>query len=238
VLNAATLTQRLCERAAQRYRAAGRFAWHFARGKLRGDPVFVTLLARGLVPAGARVLDLGCGQGLLAAWLDAAAASHREAQWCVDWPPPPQRWQYRGIERAPAEVRRAIVALGDSARLKAGDLRNSEFGSADVVVIMDVLHYMNFPEQERVLRRVRAAVSPAGLLLLRIGDAGGGLSFRVSNWVDRAVLLLRGRGWARLYCRPLRAWLELLAELGFNVISIPMSTETSFANVLLVARPR
>ena len=86
--------------------------------------------------------------------------------------------------------------------------------------------------------RARAALSPAGLLLLRIGDAGGGLPFRVSNWVDRAVLLLRGRGWARLYCRPLQAWLDLLAELGFNTITIPMSADTPFANVLLVARPQ
>jgi SAM-dependent methyltransferase len=66
------------------YRTAGRFAWHFARGKLGRDPVFRHLAARGLllhraravVAAGdeeppIRVLDLGCGQGLLASLLAA-----------------------------------------------------------------------------------------------------------------------------------------------------------------------
>lgn len=52
--------------------APGRFAYHFARGKLGGDPVFLALLERGLLSDRARILDLGCGQGLLAAWLLAA----------------------------------------------------------------------------------------------------------------------------------------------------------------------
>jgi hypothetical protein len=120
----------------------------------------------------------------------------------------------------------------------AGDLRSGEFPPADVVVILDVLHYLCAADQESVLRRVRAALSPAGLLLLRIGDAGGGLPFRASNWVDRAVLLLRGQGWGRLHCRSLREWLNLLAELGFNVVTVPMSDQISFANVMLIARPR
>jgi SAM-dependent methyltransferase len=236
VLTEKELTQRLCERATQRYRAAGQFAWRFARGKLRGDPVFAALLTRGLVASDARLLDLGCGQGLFAAWLEAAGASHGAGEWCADWPSPPERWQYRGIEMAPAAVRRARVALGAMAQVEAGDLRHTAFSSADVAVIMDVLHYMEFADQEDVLRRVRAALSPAGLLLLRIGDAGGGLPFRVSNWVDRVVVLLRGQGWERLFCRPLQQWLDLLAELGFNTTAIPMSAETPFANVLLVAR--
>ncbi|MBP8272088.1 MAG: methyltransferase type 11, partial [Sphaerotilus sp.] len=62
----------LLDRASARYRPAGRYAWHFARGKLRLDPVFRHLVEAGLVPAGARVLDLGCGQGLLGSLLQAA----------------------------------------------------------------------------------------------------------------------------------------------------------------------
>ncbi|MBP8265445.1 MAG: methyltransferase type 11, partial [Zoogloea sp.] len=59
--------------AAAAYRRAGPWAYRFALGKLSGDPLFAALLAPGLLPARARYLDLGCGQGLLAAWLLAAA---------------------------------------------------------------------------------------------------------------------------------------------------------------------
>jgi SAM-dependent methyltransferase len=238
VLTSAELKQRLRDRAARRYLAADRFGYYFARGKLGGDPVFMELLARGLLPDGARILDLGCGQGLLGAWLDAASASHRAGDWHDDWSAPPAGWCYRGIERAPADVRRAHVALAGPARVEVGDLCNCVVGAADVAVIFDVLHYMSRADQESLLRRVRAALSPAGLLLLRIGDAGAGMPFRASSWVDRAVLLLRGRGWARLHCRSLREWLNLLAELGFRTESIPMSEHTPFANFLLVARPQ
>ena len=62
----------LLEAATQPYRSGGRFAWNFARGKLGFDPVFQHLLKEGLIPPGARVVDIGCGQGLLASLLKAS----------------------------------------------------------------------------------------------------------------------------------------------------------------------
>ena len=41
------LKANLVATAAARYRAVGRFAYHFARGKLHRDPVFAALLAYG-----------------------------------------------------------------------------------------------------------------------------------------------------------------------------------------------
>ena len=35
------LQRALVDAASQRFRAGGRFAWHFARGKLGGDPMFL-----------------------------------------------------------------------------------------------------------------------------------------------------------------------------------------------------
>ena len=43
------------------------------------DPVFRHLLERGLIAPGARVVDIGCGQGLLASLLGAAAAMQARA---------------------------------------------------------------------------------------------------------------------------------------------------------------
>jgi SAM-dependent methyltransferase len=232
------LKRRLVDAAAQRYRPVGRCVYRLARGKLGGDPVFAALLARGIVPDRARILDLGCGQALLASWLAAAGKRHRAGEWYAGWPAPPVAWSFRGIELTSRDVARARQALGAVADVEAGDIRTARFGAADIVVILDVLHYMDAASQETVLGRVRAALSPAGVLVLRIGDASGGLPFRISNWVDQTVLFVPGCRWVRLHCRSLPQWIDLLKRLGFRTDAIPMSANTPFANVLLVARPR
>jgi SAM-dependent methyltransferase len=226
----------LVDAAAAPYRAAGRFAWHFARGKLGGDPAFAGLLERALIPDGERLLDLGCGQGLLASWLLAARAQFAAGSWPASWPAPPRLGKIAGIELMPRDVARARAALGDAADIVSGDIRSAEFGRADVVVILDVLHYIGIAEQDVVLHRARTALLPSGTLLLRVGDAGGGRGFRWSNWVDHAAMLVRGHGWVKLHCRRLPDWKAALGAMGFRVEAIPMSTGTPFANVLLVAR--
>ena len=80
----------LLDAACEPYRNAGRFAYYFARGKLRADPVYRAILELGLLLGRARVLDLGCGQGLLAAWLRAAERCYERGSWPRAWPPAPQ----------------------------------------------------------------------------------------------------------------------------------------------------
>jgi SAM-dependent methyltransferase len=231
----------LVARAAAPYRDAGQYAWRFARGKLGGDPAFAALLARGLLTGRARVLDIGCGQGLLTAWLLAADQAAREGAWPAAWPAAPAPTHVRGIELMPHDVRRAEQALQGAvasgrASFVAADMCAADLGQADAVVILDVLHYVPIAAQDEVLRRVRDALSPDGVLLLRVGDAAAGLPFRISNWVDFVVTTLRGHRLGRLYCRPLREWQATLSALGFEVEAQPMSEGTPFANVLLVAR--
>jgi SAM-dependent methyltransferase len=243
-MNAGTATAALLDTASARYRRAGRFAWHFARGKLGGDPAFRALLRLGLLTGRARLLDLGCGQGLLATWLQAAHDCYLgkgPGKWPAQWPAPPQLRDYTGIELNPKEVQRARIGLADcdaQVTLLEGNICELPYPAVDAVVIMDVLHYLDYPAQEEVLRRVHAALVPKGLLLTRIGDAAGGRGFLLSKWVDHVVMLFRGGHWQRLSCRTLAEWCTLLERLGFTVRSIPMSEGTPFTNVLLVAEVR
>jgi len=165
----------LLDQASEPYAQAGRFAYHFARGKLRGDPVFRAILELGLLRGYRHILDLGCGQGLLAAWLRAAAHCYERGTWPRAWPPAPRPQSMRGIELRAREVERARRALGPGCEVVQADIRSAVFGSADAVVILDVLHYLPAPSQREVLQRVRAALPRGGLLLLRVGDADAGL---------------------------------------------------------------
>lgn len=217
------------------YRRAGRFAYHFARGKLRGDPVFRVLLERGLLHGRAHILDLGCGQGLLTAWVRAAAHCHEQGTWPRGWPAPPRAQTMRGMELSAREVARARCALGAGCEVEQADIRGAAFGSADAVMLLDVLHYMSPESQRDVLERVRAALPQDGLLVLRVGDADGGVRFRLSRWTDQVIALARGRGLLRLHCRSIGEWQELLRACHFDSTAQPMSHGTPFPNVLLIA---
>ncbi len=218
------------------YRGAGRFAWHFARGKLGLDPVFRHMLHTGLIPPQARVLDIGCGQGLLASLLQRCGEFERSGRWPSGWAPAPAPAQVTGIELMPRDVGRAQAALGASAVFICGDMRTTPFPEVDAVVILEVLHYITIPEQNEVLARVRRALPAGGTLLLRIGDAAATRGFVISQWVDRVVTFVRGHRVVPQFCRTLGEWKVQLESLGFDVRNQPMSEGTPFANVLLIAR--
>ncbi len=222
------------------YRQAGRFAWHWARGKLGRDPVFRGMLSRGDLSAQARVVDIGCGQGLLASLLQACADLQAAGRWPVDWPVPASARSYTGSELMASDVQRGTAALAHLAlapRLVCADMRSAPLPPCDVVVILDVLHYVDHADQQALLQRVVQALQPSGRLLLRVGDAASTRGFAISQWVDRVVTGVRGHRVAPTWGRSLHDWQALLQQLGFaDVQAVPQSQGTPFANVLLVAQ--
>jgi SAM-dependent methyltransferase len=237
-MSVAALPPRLLDAARAPYRAVGRFAHGYAGGKLAADPAYRAILERGLLQGQRRVLDLGCGLGLLAAVLRAAERCSSDGYWPAHWPAAPLGLSIRGIELAPRTVERARRALGAAAEIVQGDIRQADFGAADAVVMLDVLHYIEAEAHQGLLLRVHQTLAPSGLLLLRIGDAAGGMRFRVGQCWDQAFMLARGHGWIRQHCRSLREWRSLLLRCGFDTRILSMSEGTPFANVLLCARPQ
>lgn len=234
--------RRVLDDATAPYRAAGRFAWHFARGKLGRDPVFRGMLQRGDFGHGGRVVDIGCGQGLLVNLLHRSALLARSGHWPAAWPTAPVVTAYTGIELMSRDVQRAQAASGalvlpggEPPRFVCGDMRHVELPACDLVVILDVLHYVDHAAQDALLQRVREALGPNGRLLLRVGDMADARGFRMSQWVDLIVTWVRGHRAPPTYGRSLAQWQAALQALGFRVQPVPMSAGTPFANVLLVA---
>ena len=226
----------LARRAAQRYPNGDRYARHFAYGKLTRDPVFRHVVEHGLFAPGSRILDLGCGQGLLGALLAEGCAAHARGEWPPEWPAPPAGFALDGVDLGARDIERARRAVGDEAHFVRGDIRSVEFGRTDAVALVDVLHYLDPDGQRDVIARTRASLERGGVLLMRVADASRSLRFLFTVATDRAAMRLRGQRLARFHTRPAGEWMCELAALGFDAEAVPMSKGTGFANVLLVAR--
>jgi SAM-dependent methyltransferase len=238
VMNARELRRRVARRAAGCYRRSGPWAYFFATCKLRYDPFYAVLLTEGLIPCGMRILDLGCAQGLLASWLLAARQTFAEGTWDSHCPAPACMENYRGVDRNESEIRRARQALGAHGEFVAGDIAAEPISGATLVVLLDVLHYLDFASQVGLLRRIRAALPAQGVLLLRVGDSDGSLPARISQWVDRCVSRLRGASNATLSRRRLAEWISLLNDVGFNVHEVARQRSPGYVNCVLRALPR
>ena len=226
----------LLDAVVERYAAAGYFAKYWARGKLGGDPIFFGLLRRGALRDGVRLLDLGCGQAILAALLVEARALARAGRWPTEWPPAPDTFAVRGIELSRREVRRAQRALGREAIVEAGDLRDAQLQRSDVIALVDVIHYLEPAAQDVLLRKIANALAPGGLFLFRICDMSAGWSAQLTRAGDHFATLTKGRLPRRLHGRSATDWKRALERLGLSASAEPMSEGTPFANVLFTAR--
>jgi uncharacterized protein (DUF2062 family) len=227
----------LIEDSAYRYLGSGMFDWEFARGKLRRDPVYLQLLQLGLLPPEGRLLDLGCGRGLLMSLLVTARERFGRGLYPEGWPPPPAL-ELHGIETSFKAARAARGALGDEARIEVADLRDvrEALPAARAVLLLDVLHYLPAAAQEELVARIAAALEPGGLLLIRDADAGGGWRFTATRVQERACALARRHWRQRFHYRSTEEWRQLLEISGFTVEVQPMAAGTPYANVLLSAK--
>jgi uncharacterized protein (DUF2062 family)/trans-aconitate methyltransferase len=225
----------LLSEAADRYLITGCASWELAQGKLRRDPVYISILKRGGLPPQGTLVDAGCGRGLMLSLL-ATAAAHRHDDWPRDWPTPPGALRLVGIESRERMVDKARHALGAAATVVHGDLREVPLPSCDALVLFDVLHLLAGADQDVLLARIHHALAPGGLLVMREADAAGGWRFHAVQTVNTLCRVLQGQ-WQRTphFCTAAE-WQHRLAATGFDVEMDAMHAGTPFANIVFYAR--
>jgi uncharacterized protein (DUF2062 family)/SAM-dependent methyltransferase len=223
----------LWERASDPYLPFSITAWEFARGKLRGDPLYRATAATGLLRNGRTLVDVGCGQGLTLSVLVHASRLWAEGRWPAEASPPPQFGRLVGIEVRPRVARLAQQALGSAVDVLSSDARDVMPPEAAVVLFFDVLHLMPPDDQERVIDRATAALSPGGMILIREVDPAGGWRFIAVRLGNRLKSIVVGRWRQRFHFRTVHEWTSLLTQHGLQVAVRPMGEGTPFANFLV-----
>jgi SAM-dependent methyltransferase len=223
----------LVRRAADRYASSSITAWEFARGKLRGDPLYRTVVMEGMLPSGGALVDVGCGQGLMLALLAEVARDAESGAW-QGRTSPPVFDRLLGIETRPRVAALARHALGGSADIVTGDARERSILPCRVVLFFDVLHMMPFADQRRLLERMAAVLERDGVILVREADAGAGWKFHAVRAGNRVKAVLFGNWRQTFHYRTAGEWTRCFEQLGFQVRSRETAGETPFANVLFV----
>lgn len=221
----------LVRESSDRYITASMTAWEFARGKLRGDPVYRAIVSQPLLPASGTVVDIGCGQGLTLALLADAERLYHAGSWPARWSPPPQFNRKIGIELRPRAASIARKALDAAAEILEGDVRTLPPIPCDAALYLDVFHMIPYAEQEELVAATAAALKPGGVMLVRDADAAAGWRFDAVRFGNRLKAIVFGAWRQRFYFRTADEWLACFARHGLHAELRPM-TSGAFANVL------
>ena len=164
-----------------RLRVAGRFPshWfkHYSRSKMATDPIFESVLSE-LRPLDGEILDLGCGQGVLAFYLKERGLKRK----------------IRGVDHDVDRVHAADLLARrhyDGISFEAGDVCDRVSGFNGHVVITDVLQYLSAENQQFVYHAAARCVPPGGRLLIRTAIADGSARFLVQKIADFLARLVR-----------------------------------------------
>lgn len=227
----------LVRRASDRYVSSGITAWEFARGKMRGDPLYRTVLTTGVLPSGGALVDVGCGQGLMLALLAEAAGASRAGTW-RHAAAPPIFDEMIGIEVRPRIAALAQRALGDAATIVTGDARAHVPRGCRAVLFFDVLHMMPARDQLELLNAVGGVLDPDGVVLVREADKAAGWRFQAVRLGNRLKALAFGRWRQTFHFREASEWVRCFEGAGFDAHIRNTSEGTPFGNVLFVLTRR
>lgn len=181
------------------------------------------------IPEDASIVDLGCGNAMMDYML--MNLSPQRSIYGVD---------YDEDKIAVANNVSIREKMGEERiQFEAADLNEWNFRNADVYILADVLHYMPFEEQKRVIAQSVAHLNPGGKIIIRDADTDMKEKHKgtqLSEWQSTKVFGFNKtkNDSKQLYFGSARERKELLKKLDLQVELIDQTKMNS--NVILVGR--
>jgi len=173
-----------------------------------------------LLPDEGRILDVGCGFGLFAAYF---GQTH------------PRR-SIVGVDpnaRRVALAKNVVRGMGaERFDFRVGDIRTAPLEeSFAAAYILDVMHHIPEDDQRPVLARLRSLLWPGGVLVMKdiTTEPRSGLLF--TKALDRLMVGMK----EPLAYRHHRAWGQMLTELGFHVRMVRVPDALPYPHVVIAA---
>jgi uncharacterized protein (DUF2062 family) len=225
----------------------------FVKWKLRLDRVFEFLEAED--PGTGTVIDLGCGHGIASAFVASGSGGrrmlgcdldgHRVAVARQAFAGLDADFQVEDVRRfaLPAVLDRAYPAgqtLGQTANFRqtAPEIHVSPgfaapLPPATLILILDVLQYLDREEQLDLLGRCGRALEPGGKFIFRVQDEERGIYSRFSMGLDRIIFALGGAG-RRPFMLTGEEYQRVLEEEGLDVRQVRFRNRLPLAHRLVI----
>jgi 2-polyprenyl-3-methyl-5-hydroxy-6-metoxy-1,4-benzoquinol methylase len=174
-----------------------------------------------LLPAEGRILDVGCGFGLFAAYF-AQTQPEREILG-VD----PDARRIQMAERVAASLKLT------QHRFMACDARDARVrGPFAAAYLLDVMHHVPESEQEPLLCHLRDLIAPGGVLIVKDVTTQPTFGLKFTEVLDRVMV-----GWSEpLHYRHHREWGEILQRIGFKVRTVRVPDILPYPHVVIAAQ--
>lgn len=173
-----------------------------------------------LLPDEGRILDIGCGFGLFAAYFGQTQPERR----IVGVDPNERRVQM---------ARRVADAVGlPNHTFVAGDARDVSLGGSFAgAYVLDVMHHIPEADQRPLLERLRDLLAPRGVLVIKDITTEPTFGLEFTRLLDRVMV-----GWDDpLKYRHHREWGQMLTELGFHVRMVRVPDVLPYPHVVIAA---
>lgn len=206
---------------ARRYRTEP-YYFCYAVGKLALDPAYPAT-ARMLASSPRPLLDIGCGMGLLAAYL--RTCGHQKSIVGLD------------IDEEKITLAQNLLGADDASFFTADGLDLPEHEGD--VVMLDVLHYFTDADQQLLLEKIVARLAPGGTAVIRVTLRDKTWRFTLTQFEEEFIRVVR---WIPVVGSNFPTREEILApfeKAGIECHVQPMWGRTPFNSYLFTfRRPR
>ncbi len=173
-----------------------------------------------LLPSEGRILDVGCGFGLFAAYFG-------------------QTQPDRAILGVDPDGKRVVTATNVAKKLGltqhtflAADANDPRVeGPFDAVYCLDVMHHVPEDQQVALLAHIKSLLAPGGIFVMKDITTDPPAQLLFTEFLDRVMV-----GWNEPLCyRHHREWGEILTGLGFKVRMVRVPDLLPYPHVVIAA---
>ena len=175
-----------------------------------------------MIPQNGNILDIGCGEGVFTNYL--AIRSKKRNLIGID-----------ADNQRITHAQEASIKLSNATFIE-GDVTKLELPSADIIIMVHVLHHLSsFFDQVKLIKQCKKKLKSSGKLIIVEVEPKASFKYFVTWLTDHFLvpLLFEHKLYSPIYFRKGKEWKKVLKRDGFNCNIINAEQNHPFTHIIL-----